>query len=192
MPMTVTIDTTKVDPPAELATWGDLLEWIETKQLKPGKCITRVMFHGEEELQYRQAASCNRGIQEVGEVQIDVGEFDAVVKETLSELQIEIAAALENTRDIVTQFENRAEERAHTQLGHLLDSIKIFFTVFSEDLGWVDAPDNTANLENAIRQLIVAQENRFWVSICDVLEYEIVPILESWRDTVERTRARIQ
>jgi len=190
--MTVTIDTTKVDPPAELATWGDLLEWIETKQLKPGKCITRVMFHGQEELQYRQPASCNRGIQEVGEVQIDVGEFDAVVKETLSELQIEIAAALENTRDIVTQFENRAEERAHTQLGHLLDSIKIFFTVFSEDLGWVDAPDNTANLENAIRQLIVAQENRFWVSICDVLEYEIVPILESWRDTVERTRARIQ
>ena len=189
--MDVTIDETKINLPSDIATWGDLLDWVETKQLKPGKCITRVMIHGEEELQYRQPSLCNRGIQDVGQVQIEVGEFDAVVKETLSELQGEIALALENTHDIIKQFENRADERAHTQLAHLLDSIRIFFSVFSEDLGWVNAPDNTANLESAIRQLIVAQENRFWVSICDVLEYEIIPILESWRDTVESTRGRI-
>jgi len=124
-------------------------------------------------------------------VQIEVGEFDTVIKETMSELQTEIDGALENTRDIIKLFEDRCEERAHTQLAHLLDSIRIFFSVFSEDLGWVDAPDNSAHLESAIRQLIAAQENRFWVSICDVLEYEIVPILESWRETTERTRAHL-
>jgi hypothetical protein len=109
----------------------------------------------------------------------------------MAELQTEIAGALENARDIIKLFEDRSEERAHTQLAHLLDSIRIFFSVFSEDLGWVNVPDNTGNLETAIRQLIAAQENRFWVSICDVLEYEIVPILESWRETVERTRAHL-
>ena len=189
--MEVIIDETKINPPADVTTWGDLLDWVETKQLKPGKCITRVMFHGEEEIQYRLPALCDREIHEVGQVQIEIGEFDTVVKETLAELQIELAAALENTREIIRQFENRSEERAHTQLVHLLDSIRIFFSVFSEDLGWVDAPDNTVNLESAIRQLIAAQENRFWVSICDVLEYEIVPILESWRETVERTRVHL-
>jgi hypothetical protein len=189
--MDVIIDETKIDPPSDVATWGDLLDWVETKQLKPGKCITRVMFHGREEIQYRLPSLCDRAIQEVGQVQIEIGEFDTVVKETLSELQTELASALENTREIIKQFENRSEERAHTQLAHLLDSIRIFFSVFSEDLGWVNPTDNSASLENAIRQLITAQENRFWVSICDVLEYEIVPILESWRDTVERTRARI-
>jgi hypothetical protein len=189
--MDVTIDETRIEPPLGIATWGELLEWLETKQLKPGKCITRVMFHGQEEIQYRQPSLCNRHIQDVGHVQIEVGEFDTVVKETFSELQTEIGLALETTRDIIKQFENRSDERANAQLAQLLDSIRIFFSVFSEDLGWVDAPDNTANLESAIRQLIVAQENRFWVSICDVLEYEIAPILESWRDTVERTRAEI-
>jgi len=189
--MDVRIDETIINPPSEVITWGDLLDWVETKQLKPGKCITRVMFQGEEEIQYRQPALCERVIQDVGEVQIEVGEFDTVIRETLAELQTELAAALENTREIIHQFEGRAEERAHTQLAHLLDSIRIFYSVFSEDLGWVHAPDNTANLESAIRQLIAAQENRFWVSICDVLEYEIVPILESWRETVERTRAHI-
>lgn len=189
--MDVMINETKMNPPAGLATWGDLLDWVETKHLKPGQCITRVMFGGQEEIQYRHPSICEEGIQEFGQVQIESGNFDTVVKETFSELQTELALALESTRDIIQQFENRTDERAYTQLAHLLDSIRIFYSVFSEDLGWVNAVDNSANLENAIRQLISAQENRFWVSICDVLEYEIVPILESWSETVERTRARI-
>jgi len=189
--MDVKIDEIQINPPSDLTTWGDLLDWVETKQLKPGKCITRVMFQGEEEIQYRLPALCNREIHDVGDVQIEVGEFDTVVRETMSELQTEIDGALENTRDLIKLLEDRSEERAHTQLAHLLDSIRIFFSIFSEDLGWVSAPDNTTNLESAIRQLIAAQKNRFWVSICDVLEYEIVPILESWRETVERTRAHL-
>ena len=84
---------------------------------------------------------------------------------------------------------SRSEERAHAKLGELLESIRLFYQVFSEDLGWVNAPDNSAVLDYAIRQLITAQENRFWVAICDVLEFEITPILESWLTTVESTRA---
>jgi hypothetical protein len=61
--MDVRIDETKIDPPSDVTTWGDLLDWVETKQLKPGKCITRVMFQGEEEIQYRLPALCNRGIR---------------------------------------------------------------------------------------------------------------------------------
>ena len=189
--MDVRIDEARINPPSDLTTWGDLLDWVETKQLKPGKCITRVMFQGEEEIHYRMPELCDREIEDVGDVQIEVGEFDTVVRETMAELQTEIAGALANAREIIKLFEDRSEERAHTQLAHLLDSIRIFFSVFCEDLGWVDAPDNAGNLESATRQLIGAQENRLCASICDVLEYEIVPILETWRDTVGRTRAHL-
>jgi hypothetical protein len=70
----------------------------------------------------------------------------------------------------------------------------MFFTIFSEDLGWRESPDTqitrqqvSAALEGALTQLIAAQENRYWVSICDVLEYELTPILESWQKLVENT-----
>jgi hypothetical protein len=46
-------------------------------------------------------------------------------------------------------------------------------------------------LESALTQLIKAQENRYWLSICDVLEYEIAPLLESWQKLVRRTRVDI-
>ncbi len=189
--MEVTIDDTRIEPPADVETWGDLLDWVETRQLKPGKCITRVLFHGEEEIQYRQPAVCERVIHEVGQVNIESGNFDQVVAETMVELHSEIQRALDQTRFVVKLFEDRAEDRAHSELAQLLDSIRTFFQIFSEDLGWDLAPDSTANLEHAVRQLLAAQESKFWVSICDVLEYEIVPLLESWLGTVERTRARI-
>ena len=98
----------------------------------------------------------------------------------------------------MTRFENRKEEEAYAKLATLLDSIRIFFTIFSEDLGWVEPPnaeisraEYSAALERGLTQLIAAQQNRFWVSICDVIEYEINPILETWQKLVESTRARI-
>ena len=42
---------------------------------------------------------------------------------------------------IVTLFENRDEEGAYARLAELLDSVRIFFTIFSEDLGWFEASD---------------------------------------------------
>ena len=80
------------------------------------------------------------------------------------------------------------------RLGLLLDSVRIFFTIFSEDLGWIESPnagisrkESSAALERALTQLVKAQENHYWVSICDVLEYELVPILEFWQKLVEET-----
>src|SRR5947208_1459452 len=98
--MDVMINETKMNLPPDVATWGDLLDWVEMNQLKPGQCITRVMFQGKEEIQYRNSLLCDRGIEEVGPVQIESGEFDTVVKETFTELQKEIGLALENIRDI--------------------------------------------------------------------------------------------
>jgi hypothetical protein len=49
----------------------------------------------------------------------------------------------------------------------------------------------SATLENALTQLVAAQEKHYWVQICDVLEYEIVPALLSWQTLVNKTREHI-
>jgi hypothetical protein len=84
------------------------------------------------------------------------------------------------------------------QLSQLLRGLRIFFTVLSEDPGWTEVPDAYSSreefsdaLEHALVQLISAQESQMWVSVCDVLEGEIAPILESWQQVVERTRGQL-
>jgi len=194
--MELIVNDTRMSTPSELVTWGDVLDWVETQHLKAGQCITRVAFEGQEEIHYRKPTVCGQDLQGIGAIHIESGEFDTVVRESLAELETELRSSLETTREIIQLFENRDEETAYARLVQLLDSVRIFYSLFSEDLGWADASEperiqQTATLENAVKQLITAQENRFWVSVCDVLEYELTPVLEAWLTTVEKTRARV-
>jgi hypothetical protein len=194
--MELIVNDTRMTPPSELVTWGDVLDWVETEHLRAGQCITRVEFEGQEEIHYRKSTVCGKDIQAIGAIHIESGEFDTVVRESFAELDAELRSALITTGEIIRRFEDRDEETAYNYLAQLLDSIRIFYSLFSEDLGWADSGEaeriqQTATLENAIKQLIVAQENRFWVSVCDVLEYELTPVLEAWLRTVEKTRERV-
>jgi hypothetical protein len=128
------------------------------------------------------------------DIAVDSGDFDKVVHE----LDLELKNALESSGEIVRLLENRNEEEAYNRLAQLLDSIRTFSPIFSEDLEWVEPQgaeisrkEFSAVLERSLTQLISAQENRYWVAICDVLEYEITPILESWQKLIARTRDHI-
>jgi hypothetical protein len=196
--MDVIINDREIEVPSDLATWGELLDWIETSHLKAGQCITHVYLDGEETYNYRDRLLSNLELDQIGRVVVRCGDFDTVVNESMEELNRELGNALVAARDIVKRFEKREEEQAYHNLVQLLESIRIFYTIFSEDLGWVE-PDNvevsrkdfSPVLERALGQLINAQETRNWVSVCDVLEYEITPILESWHGMVARTREHI-
>jgi hypothetical protein len=192
--MDVKMNDSQINVPVEISTWGDLLDWIETDYLKAGQCITHVYLAGNESLNYRETLVCGKEIAEVTPISIKSGDFDSVVRESMRDLDHEVKTSLESASQIIRLLENGREEEAYRSLAHLLDSLRIFFTIFSEDLGWVEQhngisrKEGSAALERALTNLVNAQENHYWVSICDVLEYEIVPILESWQQLVEGTR----
>ncbi len=190
-----------MDDPDWKATWGKLLEWIERVYITAGHCITRVMMNGNEITEYRAPGMTEQLIEGWGDMSVVVttGEFDTVVRESLTELESELKKSMASVGEIVRLLENRREEEAYKQLAQLLESIKIFHSILSEDLGWAETPAGdeistaniSASLERALAQLAAAQENRFWVSVCDVLEYEITPILESWHLIIKATRASL-
>jgi hypothetical protein len=194
--MDVIINESEINVPVGISTWGELLEWVETDYLKAGQCITHVYLNGNEALNYRDAEMCGENITKVTTVSIKSGDFDAVLRDSMGELDRELDSSMQLSSEIIRLLENRKEEEAYIRLGQLLDSIRIFFSIFSEDLGWADAiqisrKEISATLEKALTQLIAAQEKHYWVQICDVIEYEIVPILESWQQLVKRTREHI-
>ena len=196
--MDVRINQDEIRVPTGVATWGDLLNWLETDFFHAGQCITHVYVAGSETCNYRDRFLCDQELEALGHVAILSDDFDKVVHESLAELDGQLVSTLTSCKEIVRLLENRNEEEAYERLGQLLESIRVFFTIFSEDLGWVEPLDAeisrkefSAALERALTQLISAQEKRYWVSICDVLEYEITPILESWQKMVAGTRAHI-
>jgi hypothetical protein len=94
-------------------------------------------------------------------------------------------------------FEERKNDEAHAELSRYLNALGMLFGVLATDLGWVheesgDArPALTRTLEDALGQLIAAQENGFWISVCDVIEYEVPPVLDGWKALIDRTRKHV-
>ncbi len=195
--MNIRVNQDPIDIPGQLATWGDLLDWLETDYLKSGQCITNVSFGDQEAMSYRDDGLCEQELGGLEQIDIESGDFDSVVRESLGELDKELDQVAEAGAAIVRLFESRDQEQAYQALSQYLESLAVLFSIFSEDLGWVHGeegdtrPAMIASLEQALGELISAQENGFWISVCDVLEYEIAPVLDGWKSLVKRTRGQV-
>jgi hypothetical protein len=194
--MQVTINESPVKVPQQVQTWGDLLDWLETDYLNVGHCITRVAVDGQEEVDYRNPNACEQNLEKLGPIQVQSSAFDLVLQESLVDLERELDVAIESATRVISLLEERDEAQAYHALAQLLDAVRIFFTITCEDLGWVDPKDIEiprpaipSMLERALSQVIAAQESRSWLLLCDIIQYEIVPILESWKTIVISTRA---
>ena len=195
--MKVTINDTPIPVPVtihrDLVIFGDYLDWIETIQIRSGHCITNLAINGTETINYRETAVLEIPALEITELAVKTAQFDIVIREILEELKTELAKVISLTSEIIKDFENHEDEKTHTKLAEFLESIGILTTIFSEDIGWKygDTLGTTielnTNLERAITQLISAQKKKFWVSICDILEFELQPILENWQKIIENT-----
>ena len=195
--MNIRVNQDVVEVPGGLATWGDLLDWLETDHLKSGQCITRVSLGRQEALYYRDLGLCGQELQGLSEIDIESGDFDSVVRESLEELDQELNRVAETGSEVVRLFENRDQEAAYALLGQYLESLRVLFRIFTE-IGWPEQDGEettpatlTASLEQALAQLISAQENGFWISVCDVLEYEITPVLDGWKRLVQKANVHI-
>jgi hypothetical protein len=119
------------------------------------------------------------------------GSLGEAIRENLLEVQSELAAALETARSMVHQFVSGAEADTLIQLIQALKSIHVQLTELSRNVGWGGSPEITQSLEAAIVQLNVVQADLIQNSICEILERDIAPILETCHETVEQTRVRI-
>ncbi len=195
--MNIRLNQEPVDVPGQLTTWGELLDWLETDYLTPGQCITNVTIGDQESMSYRDSTLCGQELRALEQINIESGDFDSVVLESLGELDRELDQLTEAGAAIVRLFESRNQGQAYQALSQYLESLAVLFSIFSEDLGWVhdegsdSRPALIASLEQALGELVSAQENGYWISVCDVLEYEIAPVLDGWKSLVRRTRGPI-
>jgi hypothetical protein len=193
--MDVMVNENAVSIPKEVSTWGDLFDWLETDYFKAGQCIIRVAVDGEEALDYRSADIFEQPLDSLGRIDVESSEFDKVVVQALEEFDQELDVALETNANVIRLLEARNEQQGYTALGKLLNSIRVFFAISSEDLGWADPKgieiprgQIPTMIERALSQIIAAQESRSWLLLCDILQYEVTPILESWKAIVRATR----
>src|SRR5215510_11470504 len=85
-------------------------------------------------------------------------EIGEAIRGHLSEIQSELALALEITQRIVHQLADDAESASLVQLIQALKSIHVLFSELTRNLDWIAPPEVILRLEAAISQLSVVQD----------------------------------
>jgi hypothetical protein len=118
----------------------------------------------------------------------------SAIHESLPAIATTLQDGLDAVGQIIRHFEENQERQGYELLAQLLHAIQVLYRVLSQDAGWADPADAEISrediperLEGALEQLIAANERRDWIAIADILEYEISPILASYKRIVEET-----
>jgi len=171
------------------ATWADLLGQIEAALDTRGDVISEVRFDGVEQGNYRDAPALNRPLDDIATIDIEAVAPQVLIARGLREALASIEHLQRGTRDLAIGYRRSEITESNQRLGVLAEAIGNLITivvaarnVLGVDLTTLDVDGSVASaiigeLDTAVAAAVDASRARDWITLADVLEYDVEPAL---------------
>jgi hypothetical protein len=195
-----TVNGSEYEPKRSLKTWGELLDALERGEGPARTVVTAVRFGGVDQPSFREPSVLARDLRFAAPVDVD----SCVVRDLIASA---VEQALEGLQPISDAARGAAElfrehelPEAHAALADLVSTLHTLARLIGA-VTTADRESRAAALEGpnaqfldrvgrSLESLITAAAGEDWISVADVLEYEIAEQLPSWRGvlrTIGRT-----
>jgi hypothetical protein len=185
------------DVPGQIAvspqTWGDLLASLDEEVNRTGLLLTGARFDGVDEPSFRDAQVTARRLSDVRRLEVETATPSAFLRQCLLETIGPLNYAAEATTALSVRY--RAFDLAGCHEGLIglanelrgLTSLVATLGVLQIDLGaftpeGVSAADQIERFGAALDAVVTAQESEDWLTVADVLEYDLEPAIRRWID----------
>jgi hypothetical protein len=185
-------------------TWGDLLTRLDERALDAGTILSETRFDGVEEPSFRDPVAVARPLDGINRVDVRTSPPSAFLRECL----LEAIPALEDTAhkaaSLATTFRGHDLAPGHEGMKSLaaeLHSVAALTSLLSGPLAidltaiaidGVTASQHLEQFESAIGAVVAAQETEDWLTVADVLEYDLEPSLRRWSALLTLLTSRLQ
>ena len=178
-------------------TWGELLETLDADLGGRGVLLAAVRFDGVEEPAFREPSVTARALTTVQRVDVETATPDALLRQSLTEAAVALAQVADDVTRVSTLFRGNDLAAANQGLARLSGDLHTFaalVTTLRGPLGiaverltidGVPPDEQMERLGAWLESLISAQSSQDWLTVADVLEYDIEPILRAWRTRLE-------
>jgi hypothetical protein len=178
-------------------TWGDLLETLDADFSARGVLLACVRFDGVEEPAFREPSVLSRPLAAVLRVDVETATPDALLRQSLTEAGEAIAQMADEVSRISTLFRRNEPSTANAGLARLSGDLHTFVALvttmrgplgISEERLTIDGVSPDQQIERLaawLESLVSAQSSEDWLTVADILEYDIEPILRAWRTRLE-------
>jgi hypothetical protein len=183
-------------------TWGDLLVSLDEQVAGEGLLLTSARFDGVDEPSFRDANVTARRLSEVSRVDIETAAPAAFLRQCLHDAIGPLQQAADATIDLSTRYRTfdlagchdglmalATELRGLTSLVAMLGVLQIDLGAFSPE--GVAAADQLERFAAALDSVVAAQESEDWLTVADVLEYDLEPAIRRWIELLTAVAERL-
>jgi hypothetical protein len=185
-------------------TWGDLLERLDAAAAADGRILSSARFDGVEEPSFREATAISRPLRGVARVDVETAQPAAFLRECLLEAIPSLNETARKALALAATYRGDHLKPGHEGLRALasdLGAIAVLSDMLSNPLGidltqltvdGVSAAEHTRQLEQTVDALVTAQESHDWITVADVLEYELEPSIRRWAALLTMITCQLQ
>jgi hypothetical protein len=192
---------------AEIATdgiqyFGELMERVSRQALKTGEQVLRVKLNGEDLTGKDRSHLKQMPIAEIQQIEIQTGNPKILARSSLYSVADFLEKLLKELQHTAEYFRLGDSEKSNRSFVRCLDGLQVFMHTLEQcrrllgisfELMYV--PSNSESYEITVAEnrrklfevldgMIEAQTNQDWILLADLLEYELIPVLEDWRQII--------
>jgi hypothetical protein len=180
--------------------WGELLDRLDRSAAGDGKVLTAVRFDGVDQPSFRDPESAGRPLNTLLVVEAEAVSPDSLLDDSVSEAVAAanaLAAGAERVGEAFRGFDvscaNRDLQDLAQGIGTLVAIANALARAVGVGLGAVGQPGRTAadmleTLSSQTDELIKARESGDWITVADIIEYDLAPLLHEWPAVFEALR----
>jgi len=177
----------------DVATLGEILEGIAKNDFKEKEFITDISINGEAIPEEKRDALNRRSASDITLIEIKTENLPELSVRTLEGMEEFLDGLAEAINESADKFRIDDETEANRHFVSCVDGLQIFIGVIDKirSLNGLDfktiqcASASVAEKEAALLKVLNTlhnkQVNKDWITLADVLEYELLPIISAWR-----------
>ena len=185
-------------------TWGDLLNTLDARASDAGVILSAARFDGVDEPSFREPVAIARRLGDVRRVDVETAVPTAFLRDCLLEAITPLHETAQRAKRLSAVYRGHDIAPGHEGLKSLAADLAtaaaladvlagplaIDLTAVSTE--GVTAAQHLQELEATLDALVGAQEGQDWVTVADILEYDLEPSIRRWADLLTLITERLQ
>ena len=191
--------------PMPMATWGELLANLDVEAAGQGLLLTHARFDGVDEPSFRESVVTSRRLGEFTRVDVETATPAAFLRQCLQDSIRPLNHSADNAARLSAIYRQHDVSAGHegltalaSELRGLTSLIGMLAGPLQVDLGSFLAANGTTvddemdEFATAIDSLVSAQESQDWLTVADVLEYDLEPAIRRWVELLTTVAVRLK
>lgn len=181
--------------------WGELLNGLEEEAGRRGEVVAAVRIDGVEEPTFRQLTLAGRGLCDLALIEVETAKPGDLIDDALAQGAMAADTFAVAVSQACQAFRGADLAGANQRLAGLGDGIRSLMSILStgavalgvslDRMDW-NGRAVSAQLNELVSQLeaiVEAQQTDDWLTVADILEYDIQPALSTWGPVFDALRS---